>query len=125
MTARLQGARVLVVEDEALVALFVEDILVEHGAVVVGPATTIEQALSLISSESIDVGFLDVNLNGQRSQPIARQLRDRGVPFMFATGYGDADMEGLGDVSVISKPYRADQVVAALTALLADPRIPE
>ena len=123
MTSRLAGVKVLLVEDEAIVALLAEDILADHGATVVGPATTVEQGLHLVATEQIDVGFLDVNLNGQRSYPIAAELRERGVPFVFATGYGSPGMEGAVDVPVINKPYRAEQIAAALESVMLNRKL--
>ena len=68
---RLTGRRVLVVEDEALVAMLVEDALLDAGAAVVGPAATVSEALSLLSKENPDVAVLDLNLAGETSTPVA------------------------------------------------------
>lgn len=81
------GRSVLVVEDEMMVAWMLEDQLAELGCTVVGPAATIAQALAMIDAETIDIALLDVNLNGEMSYPVADALTQRGVPFVFSTGY--------------------------------------
>ena len=80
--------RILVVEDEMLVAMFIKDMLKDLGCDVIGPAANVEQALSLIQSAGvIDAAVLDVNLNGCKSYPVADELAQRNIPFVFATGY--------------------------------------
>lgn len=112
--------RVLVVEDEILVAMLVEDMLVDMGFAVVGPAYRLSDGLRLAEHETIDLAVLDVNLNGARSFPIAAVLADRRIPFVFATGYGavgvEADFPG---VSVISKPFTSDRLDEALSRACA------
>lgn len=84
----LRGRHVLIVEDEYLLADDLSDALSDVGAKVVGPAGSIEQATALIlSREPIDVAILDVNLRGEMVFPVADALRQRGIPFAFATGY--------------------------------------
>ena len=112
---RLTGRRVLVVEDEALVAMLVEDALLDAGAAVLGPAATVSEALLLLGKENPDVAVLDLNLAGETSTPVADVLAQRGVPFVVATGYG---AEGLppshAHVPVLAKPYDPDDLTAAL-----------
>ena len=86
----LNGLRVLLVEDEALVAMLVEDMLAEHGCTVVATASRLEEALSKARDPSleIDVAILDLNLAGETTFSVAQALSQRGVPFAFATGYG-------------------------------------
>jgi CheY-like chemotaxis protein len=88
MTAALQGVKVLVVEDEYLVAALMEDMLESAGCVVAGPIPRLAQALDAASSEACDVAVLDVNLAGERVYPVADILAQRNVPFVFVTGYG-------------------------------------
>lgn len=110
----LAGKRVLVVEDEAVVAMMVEDLLLGQGCQVVGPAATVEEALALIEAFAIDLGVLDVNLNGERSTRVAAAMRARSIPVVLATGYGappDAEFAGL---AVIQKPYRDEDMVTRL-----------
>src|ERR1700761_7215194 len=82
--------RILVVEDEAMIAMLIEDMLSDLGCVPVGPAYNAEQALELIRSERFDAAILDVNLGGQRTTPVAEALHRKSIPFFFATGYGPA-----------------------------------
>jgi CheY-like chemotaxis protein len=114
----LAGKRVLVVEDEAIIAAMVEDMLTELGAVVVGPAATIAQGLTLARSEAIDGAVLDVNLRSERIDPIAEALRVRGIPFIYATGYGDAVAASAGGVPVIEKPYTMEKLAKAVTGMV-------
>lgn len=117
MTA-LEGLRVLVVEDEPVVAMYLEDLLEALGCATIGPASRLADGLALAEEGGFDVAILDINLGGERSTPIARMLRDRGVPFAFASGYG-APPEGFGEgVPMIEKPYREAQVAGALEQLL-------
>lgn len=119
----LSGKRVLVVEDEMLVAMNLEDELTALGLLVVGPAMRLETGLELARSADLDVAVLDVNLHGGRSYPIATELLDRGVPFIFATGYGHA--EGFGefaDTITLTKPYRTSDLAAALQTSLETSR---
>ena len=107
----LNGKRVLVVEDEMLVAMNIEDILLELGAIVVGPAMRLETALDLAQVAELDVAMLDVNLHGGRSYPVAEVLRARGLPFIFATGYGHTDDDGpFGEVPTLAKPFRSQEL---------------
>jgi DNA-binding response OmpR family regulator len=113
--SRLTGRRILVVEDEALIAMLVEDALLDAGAVVLGPAATVEEALELFETEQPDAAVLDINLAGQASIPVADRLSAGAVPFVVATGYGAA---GLPDrhrgVPVLAKPYDPRELIAAL-----------
>lgn len=112
------GLRVLVVEDEPVVAMCLEDMLEELDCETVGPAMRLVEGLALAEREAIGAAILDINLAGERSTPIAEALRRRGVPFAFASGYGSIP-EGLGDdVPLIEKPYRTADIDAALRALL-------
>jgi CheY-like chemotaxis protein len=79
--------RILIVEDELLIAMEIEQMLVELGCAVVGPAPSVAQALAILDREEPDFAILDVNLGPERSTPIAEALRKRGVPFALATGY--------------------------------------
>ena len=80
--------RVLVVEDEVIVAMLIEDMLGDLGYDVVALSTHLDEALTFARTMPIDVAVLDVNLNGEMSFPVADVLRARGIPFVFATGYG-------------------------------------
>jgi two-component SAPR family response regulator len=117
MPKRVAGLRLLVVEDEALVAMLIEDILLDLDCVVIGPVGTVPQALALLHQEEIDGALLDVNLGGgERSYPIADALAARKVPFVFVTGYGESGVDGrYAPVTVLQKPFdprRLERVVA-------------
>ena len=115
----LAGRRVLVVEDEPIIAMALEDMLVDLGCEVVGPAATLAQAQALAESAAIDAAMLDININSGRSYVIADELRRRAIPFAFATGYGEEGIEnGGGDAPVLQKPYRQGQVEEVLRRLL-------
>jgi CheY-like chemotaxis protein len=110
--AALAGKRILLVEDEFIVAAMLEDVLRGLGAVVVGPAYRLGQGLRLAQEEAIDVAILDVNIEGERSDPIADALAGRGIPFVLATGYGNG--EARHGASVLTKPYTPQMLAAAL-----------
>ena len=115
----LDGKSILLVEDEAVIAFAVEDMLNDLGCTVVGPAYRLEEALEFALSAEIDAAILDVNLNDERSYQVAERLKDRGIPFLFATGYAEGGVEWDGqEVELLAKPYRKDQVVNALARLL-------
>jgi CheY-like chemotaxis protein len=105
---RLAGLRVLIVEDEALIAMLIEDFLTDLGCVVVEVAGTLARGLEIASDRDlrIDGATLDINLGGEQVFPVADVLRSRGVPFVFATGYG---VHGLipryAGYPVIAKPF--------------------
>jgi CheY-like chemotaxis protein len=111
--------RVLLVEDEIFVVWLVEDMLADLGCAVVGPASSVNQALAMIDAEAIDAAVLDVNLNGQMSYPIADALAARGVPFVFSTGYDkDALLDGYRTFPVLQKPIHRSELSDALAKLL-------
>ncbi|MBK8210374.1 MAG: response regulator [Rhodospirillales bacterium] len=112
----LSGRRVLVVEDEYMVAADIARALEDDGANVAGPAGSIQEALELIAAESrIDGAVLDINLRGQLAYPIADALRARGVPFIFATGY-DARIipEAYADAPRVEKPVNISVIARLL-----------
>lgn len=114
MTHRL---RILVVEDEMTIALTVEDMLVAMGHEVVGLAMRLPQALKLATEAAIDFAILDVNLDGRMSFPVADVLRARGVPYMFATGYGSPGIDpAYASPRVIKKPYLSRDLERAIDA---------
>lgn len=115
----LAGRRILVVDDEPLVALLIEDLLEDAGAEVVGPASSVAGALGLIESKAPDGALLDVNLEGELVYPVARVLSQLGVPFAFVTGYGLLGVDpAFRSVTVLAKPLQltgfADRVAEAL-----------
>lgn len=119
MTTR--GKRILIVEDEMLVAMNLEDDLLSLGFEVVGPAMRLETALELARTAGIDGAVLDINLHGGRSYPVATILRDRGIPFIFATGYGHAEqVDAFADVTTLAKPYRTEDLAKALDEAISE-----
>ena len=120
--SKLSGRRVLVVEDEAMIAMMIEDMLVDLGCEIVGPASQIAQALRVIKSEEFDAAILDVNLNGVPIFPVADALSAKSVPFVFATGYGASGILAENTAHlVLQKPFKQQQLENALSSLLARP----
>ena len=114
----VKGRRIIIVEDSVLLALELEAGLTEAGAKVVGTAADIEEALRLAET-AFDVAVLDANLNGTPVTPVAELLRQRGKPFIFATGYGDAAPAPEGfDAPVVRKPYNVAQIAVAVAEAL-------
>ena len=114
----LKGKRILVVEDEMLIALLFEDLLADFDCAVVGPALNINQALEFAQAAIIDAAILDVNLGGDSSFPVADILRRRNVPLIFASGYGSVGLpsEWQGR-PLLPKPFVADDVAAVLCSI--------
>lgn len=119
MSQAFAGRRVLVVEDESLVAMLLETILEDMGCEPVGPAATVEEGLQLAAAEQVDAALLDVNVAGRQVFPVAEALRERGVPFVFSTGYGEG---GLPDEwrghPTLQKPFTEAAVRDALVAAM-------
>jgi CheY-like chemotaxis protein len=102
----LQGLRVLVVEDEAAISLLLEDMLLDFGCEVIGPAARLAAALDTVNREQVDLAILDVNVAGEPIYPVADALVQRSVPFVFSTGYGSAGIkDAYRDRPVLQKPF--------------------
>ena len=113
-SAQIAGLRVLVVEDAVLLALELEAALTEAGAQVVGPASSLEEAMGMLDLP-FDVALLDADLNGQSAAPLAEALTARGRPFILATGHkATGGMPEDPAVPVVRKPYNVRQIAAAL-----------
>jgi CheY-like chemotaxis protein len=109
------SCRVLVIEDEVIVAMMVEDMLGELGCEVAAIATHFSQALELARGLDIDFAVLDVNLNGKLSLPVADALTARGIPFAFATGYGGKALSGIYAAAPrLQKPFQIEDLSAVL-----------
>jgi CheY-like chemotaxis protein len=103
--------RVLVVEDEVLMAMMLEDMLEELGYEVVALSTHLDQAVQLARTTDFDFALLDINLNGERSFPVAEVVRSRGLPIVFATGYGPrALVPPYLDTPLLQKPFGLDEL---------------
>lgn len=114
--------RILIVEDEVLVAMHLEDLLTDMGHEIVGPATRLDQAMELARKSEIDAAVLDVNVAGRKSFPVADILRQRGIPFMFATGYGaEGFVDGYRNEPTLSKPYDPQELIRAIAAMFPPP----
>jgi two-component system, response regulator PdtaR len=119
--AHLEGLRVLVVEDNFLLAMEIEAILRRHGCEILGPAGTVDQALRLLNGAALpDLAVLDVDLQGRRVTPVAAVLRAQGVPYLLVTGYADPQ---LGDPELqagprLDKPVDGADLLHALASLL-------
>lgn len=110
--------RILLVEDEPMIAFALEDLVIELGYDVVGPAYRLAEALDLANREEFAAAVLDVNLNEERSFAVADLLYERGIPFVFATGYAEGGVGWTREAMVIAKPYSRDQLAKALGDLL-------
>ena len=111
----LLGAAILIVEDNAFIGAALEEMLAEQGLKVLGVAKNIKEALGLAAAPEVALGLLDVNLGDQRIDPVAELLQARGVPFVFATGYGRAGLpEAFRDRPVIEKPFYIEEILRTL-----------
>lgn len=119
MTAALEGLRILVVEDEFLVATLLQDMLESAGCTVSGPIARVADALDAVDHETYDAAVLDVNLGGDRIDPVADALSQRNVPFMFVTGY---TMGALPDSYAkrprLCKPFKMAELLGTLSNLV-------
>jgi CheY-like chemotaxis protein len=118
--SRLAGLRVFAVEDESIVAMQLEDILCDLGCDLVDLAMRLQKALDRLAEEPvIEAAVLDVNIAGEKVYPVAERLRERGVPIVFATGYGRGGLQPeWQDCEVIQKPYTEAQIADALVRAL-------
>lgn len=107
-----------VVEDEALVAMLLEDLLFELGCRVVDSVGSVSGALDRIENTVADGAVLDVNIGGEKVFPVADALAARGIPFLFATGYGPGGLAELyPSAPVLTKPYTSDALAQALARI--------
>lgn len=120
MSSTLAKRRILVVEDEAIVAMQLEDMLAELGHEVAASCARLDEALATAGTVACDVAVLDINLSGQKSFPVAEALKSRGVPFFFATGYGGSVLPpSLAGTQVLHKPYSLEDLKSALLHALS------
>ncbi|QNP45730.1 response regulator [Sphingomonas sediminicola] len=116
----LIGKRVLVVEDEAILAMSVEDMIHELGCVVVGPALSAADGEQLARTQALDAAVLDINMGESSSFAIATALHERAIPFGFATGYGRTGVPAeFASVPVLAKPYTGEALGEMLRRLFA------
>lgn len=110
--------RILVIEDEMMVAMGLEMALADAGYEVVGPFGRLDQALDAARNGQMDLALLDVNVRGEAIFPVADVLTARGIPFAFLTGYGRETLPvGFKAGHVLSKPFRADRLLATIQSM--------
>jgi CheY-like chemotaxis protein len=109
--------RVLVVEDELMIRMLLQDMLTDLGYTLAGEAGRIDEALELAKRAQFDVAILDVNLNGQPISPVVEVLIERGLPFVFATGYGQRGVpEPYRRTPTLQKPFQVEALALAIEA---------
>lgn len=114
------GPRVLVVEDEALIAMDLVECLEELGLQIVGPLAQFDLALAAAKSESLDLALLDIDLHGRSAYPVADALRARRIPFAFVTGTDQENLPPPYEAHLsVSKPYSSHGIEQVVTTLLA------
>jgi DNA-binding response OmpR family regulator len=112
--------RLLIVEDEALVAFDIEAALMAAGLEITGLAISVRAALHLLQTEPCDAAVLDANLNGESAEPVATALQERGIPFVVLSGYGSEQRPpALRNAPFVTKPFAYDQLIRAVDSLLA------
>lgn len=117
-THTLAGRRILIVEDEGIIALWIEEAVLELGCLVVGPAGTLAKALRLAREENIDAAILDVNVRSEKTYSVAEILQSRGIPFALASGYADWSLPvNLQGEKRLFKPYTISQLETCLLDL--------
>jgi CheY-like chemotaxis protein len=116
----LKGVLVLVVEDEYLIADDLRKALTDAGAEIIGPVPAVGDAIeALRKAERIDAAVLDINLRGEMIFPVADALLERGIPFVFATGYDRSSLpERFADFPRIEKPLHAEKLILILRGLV-------
>lgn len=108
---KLNALRVLVVEDQMIIAMQIEDALRDAGCEVVGPVNSLHAALTLAREETLNAAVLDVNLDGIKTFSVAEALQRRGIPFLLSTGYGESTLpEQWRDCPRLNKPFGREQV---------------
>ena len=117
-----RSVRVLIVEDEGLLALALKDTLSAVGYTVIGPAPSTQKALKLIATEAIDAALLDINLGNERVDSVAQALDDADIPFIFSTGYCNKSAlpPDFMDRKVLGKPFGAGELLQAIGQLVGN-----
>ena len=118
-TGALEGYRILVIEDDFLVAEVLIDILTDAGAEIVGPFGWVDEGVGAVKAndDTFDCAVLDINLHGFKSYPIADALKARDIPFVFTTGYsGEALPDAYRSVPRYEKPFDPERLITALAA---------
>jgi len=119
------SVRVLIVEDDALIAMELAAIVEEMGCTVVGPAGQLARALGLADASAFDAALLDLNLGGQSGEQVAAVVAGRGIPFAFVTAYWPALQEGpFAGRPVVRKPFQPADIQTCLRALVPEKESP-
>jgi len=119
----LTGCRIMLVEDDTLIALDLESFLSDAGCAVLGPLATVSAALSALAEHAPDGAVLDVNLGREMVYPVADALVERWVPFVFLTGYGrDILRERHHDRALLAKPFQPWELVRELERVVRQTR---
>jgi DNA-binding response OmpR family regulator len=109
---------VLMVEDEAYLAMALEDLLTDAGYHVLG-AARLADALDIADHERVDGALLDINLQGEAVYPLASRLRERGIPFVFASAYSEGNIpQDFRDCEIVRKPYTHESIIEAVESML-------
>ncbi|MGI4795533.1 MAG: response regulator [Janthinobacterium lividum] len=117
----LTGYRILVVEDDMIIASLIEEVLQGLGCSIVGPVGKLDAALRLADEEPLDAAILDVTIRGGKVFPVAERLMSRGIPFTLASGYGDwALPEMFRDQSRLTKPFSVQELISRVQALFSN-----
>jgi CheY-like chemotaxis protein len=116
----VEGKRILILEDDVLLAMDAAETIEGIGAIVIGPAHRVESAMDLLDAQRPDAALLDVNIVGSTSAEVASRLVRDGIPFVLATGYG-VQNDIPGSWAVIDKPYSQKEIQAAFAGLFGNP----
>lgn len=115
----LTGTKVLIVEDESLIAMFIEDTLSDIGCEAVSIASSLDDAMTKVTEVECDIVMLDVNLAGKDTFALAETLSKKNRPFIFSTGYGNAAIPAhLKHIPVLQKPFREGELEEKLKTAL-------
>jgi CheY-like chemotaxis protein len=116
----MKGVRVLIVEDETLVAMLVEEYLLEIGCVIAGSVRRVDKAMERVETDVIDAAILDLNVAGEDVAPVAEALEKRNIPFVFASGYGGNGVKDKwSDRPIVQKPFTSAELKQALSVALS------
>jgi len=116
---RFENLRVLIIEDETLIALLLEDMLTELGCTIAGSAATVSMAIEMMDGAAPAFAVLDINLGGESSYVVAEALAKRGIPFVFSTGYGEGRLEPPWQGRpILQKPFGQEQLAEAVAAAI-------
>ena len=119
MTSGQLRRRVVVVEDEGMIAMLLEDMLADLGHEVVATVGTLTKAAAIVADAAFDFAILDVNINGENTYSLAERLKARGISFLFATGYGGAGLrKDWKDAPVLQKPFQMNELDRLMQQLL-------